>query len=611
MSQTPILSNGQSLPEFLPRLVDFTHEDRAAKGLRVFAEGAAPDITVQFTAFEMVSMHRAQLLHAPRGGGKTVLATQFAAALPDAMAATPVRNPAALTRPAIRNPEGLSLPQVWEVGTPQVLTSSPGQGKFTLARAAVHEGPVLLILDGIEQEDDASALVQQAMDWLTRTASARLLILCESAALETIRPHPDLRAHRLLPLLAPERAQALAPLGIPDPVADSWAEPGLWAASLHQGHALTLAQAAASDHPADWLAEARDAATLAQLSPQDIAQRAMDNPQRWNGPLRHLVAQDPAEPDALARALMETLPETGTDTGGLSRLLAAADLTIGQNAAGQTSGAADISAALAAIVEQGRTPAMLRRRAGAALARLGDPRPLQALTDIPAGRYRMGGDLHPNSAPEHFVDLAAFHIGVYPVTCDAFQRFATDTNRNWTSPPERRNHPATDLTWHDARAYCDWLTQGWRRTGQITPTEVVRLPTEREWEATARGLDGLIWPWGQEWAPEHANDEVTGFNDTCAVGLFPEGASPFGCFDMAGQVWEWCTTLWGDDMTAPGFAFPWAEDGREALDAAPQVRRVLRGGCFSSGRVKANGIYRGSLEPNGFWRGNGFRIVVA
>ncbi|MDO6575527.1 hypothetical protein, partial [Staphylococcus pasteuri_A] len=80
------------------------------------------------------------------------------------------------TRPAIRNPEGLSLPQVWEVGTPQVLTSSPGQGKFTLARAAVHEGPVLLILDGIEQEDDASALVQQAMDWLTRTASARLLI---------------------------------------------------------------------------------------------------------------------------------------------------------------------------------------------------------------------------------------------------------------------------------------------------------------------------------------------------------------------------------------------------------------------------------------------------
>ena len=80
---------------------------------------------------------------------------------------------------------------------------------------------------------------------------------------------------------------------------------------------------------------------------------------------------------------------------------------------------------------------------------------------------------------------------------------------------------------------------------------------------------------------------------------------------MVGQVWEWCTTLWGADMTTPSFRFPWVDDGRESLDAAPEIRRVLRGGCFSSGRVKANGIYRGSLEPSGFWRGNGFRIVVS
>jgi iron(II)-dependent oxidoreductase len=64
-------------------------------------------------------------------------------------------------------------------------------------------------------------------------------------------------------------------------------------------------------------------------------------------------------------------------------------------------------------------------------------------------------------------------------------------------------------------------------------------------------------------------------------------------------------------MATPHFAYPYLDDGREALDAGPSIRRVLRGGCFSSGKLKACCTYRGSLEPDGFWRGNGFRIVVA
>ena len=79
---------------------------------------------------------------------------------------------------------------------------------------------------------------------------------------------------------------------------------------------------------------------------------------------------------------------------------------------------------------------------------------------------------------------------------------------------------------------------------------------------------------------------------------------------MAGQVWEWTTTVWGENMATPAFAYPYADDGREAPDAGPSTRRVLRGGCFSSTRVKACCTYRGSLEPDGAWRGNGFRIVV-
>jgi iron(II)-dependent oxidoreductase len=144
----------------------------------------------------------------------------------------------------------------------------------------------------------------------------------------------------------------------------------------------------------------------------------------------------------------------------------------------------------------------------------------------------------------------------------------------------------------------------------------VRLPTEPEWERAARGDQAdaraeIIYPWQGSWDPDAANSEETGLNTTCAVGLFPKGRSPYGCYDMAGQVWEWTTTLWGDDMAVPQFKYPYADDGRENSAAGPGIRRVLRGGCFSSTRAKACCTYRGSLEPNGFWRGNGFRIAVS
>lgn len=548
-------------------------------------------------------MHRALLLHAPRGGGKTVLAEALHAGLMGERLGSTADNLTRLRRPAIRNAEGTRLPQLWDAGLLLPRLSAPGAGRAALAAAAAAGEPVLLILDALEREPDPSGLIRAAMDWLAGSEASHLLILCESGALETLHLHPDLRSHALLPLPRAERTAALAPLAAADPVTEAWMQPGLWAASLAAGRALNLSQATALPIAAPWLQDARDAEALAALPPEAVAAQALTDPPRWRGPLALLVAQATGErAAALARALAAT--------DSLPLLLAAADLL-----APQVPEAAAITRKLAQTCARGAAAAGLRRRAGAALTRLGDPRTLDDLVAIPAGSYPMGGALHPNSAPAHRVTLAGFRIGLTPVTCAAYARFADETGRPWLSPlgraPERANHPATDLTWHDARAYCDWLTARWRREGRIGPAETVRLPTEREWEAAARGPDGLTWPWGEAWAPEHANDEETGFNDTCAVGLFPEGASPFGCLDMAGQVWEWCTTLWGPDMAAPGFRYPWAGDGREALDAAPAIRRVLRGGCFSSGRAKANGVYRGSLEPAGFWRGNGFRIVVA
>lgn len=280
-----------------------------------------------------------------------------------------------------------------------------------------------------------------------------------------------------------------------------------------------------------------------------------------------------------------------------------------------------ISSQMLVIVKEGTLPIMQREEAGRILSRLGDPRDLTSLAKVPTGEFVLGSEDHSNSQPPAMISLEGFRIGLYPVVNREYALFVHDTGRDWRSTDgfdsEMQNAPVTDLTWHDAMAYCEWLTRQWQSTGKISSSEHVRLPSEPEWERAARGdqrltVDGeTTYPWGTKWKHDASNYEETGFNRRVSVGLFPAGRSPYGCYDMTGQVWEWCTTLWGENMATPSFRYPWRDDGRESLIASDGIRRVLRGGCFSSGRLKASCTYRGSLEPNGFWRGNGFRIVVA
>ncbi|KAB8292884.1 hypothetical protein EYC80_007250 [Monilinia laxa] len=273
------------------------------------------------------------------------------------------------------------------------------------------------------------------------------------------------------------------------------------------------------------------------------------------------------------------------------------------------------------IVEQSKLPVMKRLRAASALSILGDPRDLLPLVTIPSGTFKIGSSTHPNSSPPHNITISKFRIGIFPVVNRDYSEFIKETGRQWHSPdgfnPETQNLPATDLSWYDARAYCTWLTTRWESTGRISLDEEVRLPTEPEWEIAARGSqvpidDEIIHPWGTEWKPDCVNYEGLPLNTRCPVGLFPDGISPYGCHDMAGNIWEWCSTSWGEDMSTPSFGYPYTtDDGREKLDMEEKIRRVLRGGCFSSGWNKVSCTYRGSLEPAGFWRGNGFRVVIA
>jgi formylglycine-generating enzyme required for sulfatase activity len=166
------------------------------------------------------------------------------------------------------------------------------------------------------------------------------------------------------------------------------------------------------------------------------------------------------------------------------------------------------------------------------------------------------------------------------------------------------------VSWFEATAYCRWLTeQLCTRDTLAEPLRtllrekgyIVRLPTEAEWEKAARGDEERQWPWGNEFQPERCNSGESDMGGTTPVGIYPAGASPYGCLDMAGNVWEWTHTLFRD--------YPYrADDGRENPEA--EGSRVLRGGSWFFNLRLARCAYRNDDHPDYFDIIVGFRVVV-
>lgn len=275
-----------------------------------------------------------------------------------------------------------------------------------------------------------------------------------------------------------------------------------------------------------------------------------------------------------------------------------------------------------AIVENGWLSIYDRIIAGNRLSWLGDIRKFDEMVFIPGGRFTMGDYILPNNQPVTEIKMKSYKIGKYPIVNLIYREFIAETGRVWLSEEkdncERFNHPAVNLTWYDAVAFCDWLTEKWRGEGRISKNELVRLPTEAEWEYAARGKmtsekGKYCFTWGTVWHDDSCNSQELGLNDTCSVGLFPKNVSAFGCRDMNGMVWEWNSTLWGNNPKEPAFPYPYDPfDGREkSRRMTDDIRRCMRGGSFGSTWDHATCTYRGGLEPIGFWRGDGFRIVVS
>ena len=219
---------------------------------------------------------------------------------------------------------------------------------------------------------------------------------------------------------------------------------------------------------------------------------------------------------------------------------------------------------------------------------------------IPPGEFIMGspeGEGDSDEHPQHRVYLDGYFIGKYEVTVAQFRKFCEETGYKMPEQPSwnKDNHPVVNVTWEDAVAYCKWAG--------------LRLPTEAEWEKAARGTDGRKYPWGNH-EPYYngryyanydpGNYSEDGYKYTAPVGSYPHGASPYGCMDMAGNVWEWCYDWYDEDYYKNS---PY----RNPKGPSSGTKRVCRGGSWCSSARYVRCAYRDRDSPSNWWDIQGFR----
>ncbi len=214
---------------------------------------------------------------------------------------------------------------------------------------------------------------------------------------------------------------------------------------------------------------------------------------------------------------------------------------------------------------------------------------------VPSGEFTMGSIDFDDEQPVHQVNLDGFWMYKEVVTVAQYQQFCTATGREMPPAPGwgwQDDHPIVNVSWDDANAYAQWAGAA--------------LPTEAEWEKAACGTDGRKYPWGNDWDTAKCANHA-GLNNPgkpAPVGSYPAGASPYGCLDMVGNVWQWCAD-WYDDKyyrNSPAHNPTGAETGKW---------RVLRGGFWgSSATAYLRTAFRSSSEPAKQYSFIGFRCVA-
>lgn len=249
------------------------------------------------------------------------------------------------------------------------------------------------------------------------------------------------------------------------------------------------------------------------------------------------------------------------------------------------------------------------------LINLGDPRPGVSLTStrvpdiewVPIPGCSLS---HPD-----FV-IQSFSIARYPVTNAQFRSFedAGDgyQDKRWwegilrvpADPPRwtADSRPRENISWFEAVAFCRWLTEKNREQGLLGEKEIIRLPTEWEWEqAATKGKPENSYPWGSNWDGRQCNSEESGLECTTIVGLYPNGTWEQGPMDMAGNIWEWCLNT---------YASHWTDS--VVIDSTSE-RRAIKGGSWKNDKDRVSCFFRGMFAPdyNGKNGILGFRLALA
>jgi formylglycine-generating enzyme required for sulfatase activity len=394
---------------------------------------------------------------------------------------------------------------------------------------------------------------------------------------------------------------------------------------------------------------AKGIAAQAQLGPQgavDTILRHLDEP-GWHETILlavgalGVVAQQPLAAGEVLRHLCD--PELEGEARGQNvvtageALLDAGEVGVGRRAA------ARVTSCLVDTMQDAAVVARTRREAGLVLGRLGwQPEDLDAFVEIPPGPFLYGEGKEQREIPYRF------WIGKYPVTNLQYARFVEDggyeqpqwwSEEGWTwrtgtydsrarddlkdwlanRPSEGRDRPfwwddprwsnpifpVVGLCWFEAEAYSNWLDAK-RPVADAPGGYVARLPTEEEWERSARGTKGRTYPWGNEfdfrrlscaeaWAAKAETDRLKWYENrpeyaaTTAVCTYAQGTSPEGIWDGAGNVWEWTRSRY----------------------AAAQAERLVRGGSWFDGQMYARCASRLKDIPNHYLNVLGFRVVVS
>jgi formylglycine-generating enzyme required for sulfatase activity len=276
-----------------------------------------------------------------------------------------------------------------------------------------------------------------------------------------------------------------------------------------------------------------------------------------------------------------------------------------------------------------------------------DGLPAVAWCEVPAGPFRMGGDFRVEGSPWEgaVIDIHyRYWIAKYPVTYAQFAPFVEEdgykTRAYWTEAGWRwkgdrtrphywnyprwhiSNHPVVGITWYEAYAYAQWLNARLPRTPALVPAalrslamenlrDLIRLPTEAEWEKAARYPDGRLFPWGDHYIAGYANVNEkdsrarrragrSELKRTTAVGLYAQGASPIGAFDLCGNVFDWCLSAYTGEYHWP-----------EVNNPEGEASRMARGGAWLRSVDAGRAAYREEVPPGTVYDDQGFRLCAS